>query len=151
MDPLSIVSASAGILGACIKSATAIHDFISNTKNVDGTIQSLHHDVTSLQAILENICGVLKYPNAKEAITRSCEEYSGNLWSQTKKVLDTCEVTLSRLDKIFEKLGKMKKGTILQPWRQIQFQLKAGEIEVHQQHIRSQRGMLQVILASVTL
>jgi hypothetical protein len=54
MDPLCIVSASAGLILSCGKASLLLHNFISDAKIVVTTIQSLLNDVTSLEQLLTN-------------------------------------------------------------------------------------------------
>ena len=74
MDQLCILSASAGLILSCGKASLLLHNFISDAKTVDTTIQSLINDVTSLKQLLTNVKIVFARPEIDFAVTHNVEQ-----------------------------------------------------------------------------
>lgn len=60
MDPLSIASGAVGIGATCYQVAAAIHEYVSEVKDVDNVVSQLGQDMDILSKALNNVHSALK-------------------------------------------------------------------------------------------
>jgi hypothetical protein len=150
MDPLSITTAVAALVGACSK-LTNLLGVINQSKSVDTSIKSLGIEINSLSQVLGNI-GVSFGDSAIAAATLEPQTgHEAQHWRNVKQSMEDCDCTLKMLEPILKSVKQSESRIFSALRKQIKLEDKAGEIALLKQQIASYRQAMQLSLQLITV
>jgi hypothetical protein len=103
-QPLSIVTASAGLVVTCLKLSGYIDGAISKLKLADASVRVIGIEIDSLSKVLDTIMDSFRNSAMAEAALQ--QEAGYQHWKNVKRSLKDCGATLKRLEEIFETLNQ---------------------------------------------
>lgn len=151
MDPISIASASAGLLRLCVNIGAQVFTFIKKAHTVDDAIVTLRLEIDSLSQILGSIKLSFDDPLLTAAVLNSRARHERRHWDNVQRAMTDCERTLNRLNTILESVTQCEGQFLINARRQIRLDTKSGEILFLKEQISSCRMMLQLSMQLITV
>jgi Fungal N-terminal domain of STAND proteins len=152
MDPISIVTASASLVGACAKVSSYIYTFISKAQTVDTAVRVLDIEINSLSQVLGSIATSFSDPLIAREALDSQTGHEGQYWQTVKKSMDDCNGTLAHLTQILEKVGRSDAGNFFRRTnKQVKLSLNAQEIDLLKQKVTAYRRTMQLALQMIAV
>jgi hypothetical protein len=146
MDPLSILSATAAALSACVTASNVLSSAISQVKTVDKRLLQLQTEVKSLNGFLNSLHKSLQDPKLKKASLDTQTGQVGEYWRNVKLALEVCKGPLHRLEEIVRRVEGSSSGSKrTQPARAIRLNFSSAEITELRQDV--QMGMSSIMIA----
>jgi len=151
VDPISIATAAAGLVGVCVKLSGQLYTFVSKVRNVDESIQTLQFEINSLSLALGSIKLSFEDPLLAEAISNSQARHERRHWQNVRHSLDHCLNTLTRLDGILGNVENCEGQFLVNVRKRIRLDMKSGEMLLLKEQIASCRRTLQLSLQLITV
>jgi len=152
MDPLSIAVSSASLLASCAKVSGVIYTAINKIQNVDGTIQTLAIEISSLSQVLASLTTTLKDPLLTRSVFSSQTKHEIQHWENVKQCMDDCKDTLSNLERLVESCGNSgKTGWFASSKKFVRLSMNSEAISQSQMKITSYTRTLQLSLQLITV
>lgn len=148
MDPLSITIGVLTLLGACIKTGTALKDFYDGAGIADTKVRGLLTDAESFTQVLRLMKDTLEQENIQSSLQST--GHIGNHWNNLSTSIRDGQNTLLQLQETIEKVNKSV-SLLDGPRKHLRLKGATDEIAVFQQQIRSYRDTLQLSLQTVIL
>lgn len=151
LETLSLAATTAQLVTDCLTVSRYITSFIQNAHATDLTIQSLGVEVDSLSQVLDAINKSFADTTLTTAALESQKGHEGEHWRNVKQSMQDCRQTLNRLQVILKNLHKNETQFRRRVRKQVNLDLKGGEITMLKQQISSYRQAMQVSLQVITL
>jgi hypothetical protein len=151
MNPVTIVSASAGLLRLCANIGAQIFTFIRKARTVDDAIVTLRLEVDSLSQAISSIKQSFDDPLLTATVLNSQARHERRHWQNVQRAMTDGERTLNRLNTILESVTQCEGQFLVNATRQIRLDTKSGEILLLKEQIASCRMMLQLSLQLITV
>jgi hypothetical protein len=151
MDPISIGTAVAGLVGVCVRLSGQLYPFVSRVRTVDESIQTLKFEIDSLSAALGSIKISFEDPLLAEAIVNTQARHEKRHWQNVRHSLDHCSNTLTRLEAILADVESCEGQFLVNVRRRIRLDMKSGEMVLLKEQIASCRRTLQLSLQLITV
>ena len=146
IEPLSIVTAAASLIGTC----TRIYTFINNTRNVDIVLRALGDEIKSLSRVLNSMAQMFNHPTLANITLRTGLE--ARHWRNVIRLLVDCRSTLEHLEDVLKNIRRPDLFRFLgRLGRQIRLDTQSVNIAVLNQQIRSYREIMQVSLQLLSM
>jgi Fungal N-terminal domain of STAND proteins len=151
MDPISIVSASAGLVVTCYKLTSAIYSFVDKTQTVDTAVRVLGIEIESLSHVLRSISTSFSDPSLAKAAVSTQTGHEAQHWENVERSMRDCKDTLERLQQVLENVNKGDSGFLWRPKKAIKLNMKAERIALLKQEIAAYRHTMQLSLQLITV
>lgn len=141
MEPLSIVTASGGLLRLC----TTILTYAQKVRTVDDAVRALEIEINEFSKTINSFTMSLTGPFRNRAASNPSTGYEAQHWKNIEKSLNDCKVPLERLVVILKDIqidDRFLKG----PRTLIRLEGKSLEITALKQEIEAYRKTLQFSL-----
>ncbi len=148
MDPLTITSGVAALIGVGVKVGFTLKDVYDGTQIVDAKGRALGHEVESLVQVLEFMRATLEEKKMQDAFQST--GHIGNHWKNIAACIEDGQRTLEQLQAVLEKVDKTV--VVLDSARK-HFRIKfaADEIAMYHGQIRSYKDTMQLSIQTVIL
>lgn len=144
MDPLTIAGTAAGIGKLVYSCSTGLSSFISQSKDVDLTVQALYGETNMLGESAAAVETILARPGL-EAFQ------DAELWPKAQACLDACSVSLRRLHKSFRGLDEKNNTVLAKGYAQVKLDMKKEDIRKMREQLQSHRLALLTISAMINV
>ena len=152
MDPFTIATTAASIVGICAKLSNTIFIYIQNTLVVDTAVDALRIEIDSLAHVLDTLGSSFKDASLAERALELQTGYEGEHWRHVKRSMDDCKVTLDNLQRILDRVNKVEvRGIMRRPIKKFKLDINSGDIELLKQHIAAYRRTMQLSLQLITV
>ena len=151
MDPLSILTAVAGLGTALFQVSNAITTFVKDIKEVDGVLESMRADIRTLSGILDTFKDVYEEAMAQPAF--ESVKGSGMLRDSMMASLQDCQETVAEIQKIIEAVMNSSEARrfFKQSVRQLRLNKKQVDIDKVQTRLQTHKINLQMSLQMLNL
>ena len=129
-----------------LQSGTALYQFVGDTKNVNGQIANLRHELLSLNEACMLVRGQLESLAKHYNFSDEDGDEGVSVWSSIENKLKSCNKTLGTLDKALEGFHRGGSNFLTQGVRQFKLNLKQDQIIAMKGRIQSHTSALQVCL-----
>jgi hypothetical protein len=148
MDPLSIASGIAGLLGVCYQVGPVLMNFYCAVEIVDTKINGLQGTVENFVQVLTLMKVTLKRDEIQTSFHAT--GHISNHWNHLSSTIKDGQETLSQLWDLLE--GVNRRTSVLSGTRKhARLQRAAEEIGMYQQQIQCYKDTLQLSLQAVTV
>lgn len=151
MDPFSIATASAGLVGTCVKLSGYVYTFINKTQNVDTAVRVLGIEIDSLSQVLGAISTSFSDPSLANDALKSQTGHEAQHWQNVRRSMDDCKETLVKLERILEKVSKAGSGFLGRSKTTIKLDMNSTEILLLKQQIGAYRQTMQLSLQMISV
>ncbi|RYP47112.1 hypothetical protein DL768_006786 [Monosporascus sp. mg162] len=148
MDPLSITASAITLIGAASTITIPLYGFLKSHRNVDSRITGLCDELARLESFLEEVDRTLK-----GCQSASLAFVDDDLWRQSELALVDCQVTLTDLAALVEKI-KRKAGTKGFGWRTrvvLDLSIHGSDLTTFRDKIHKSNWALQTMLQTITV
>ena len=151
MDPLSILTAVAGLATALFQVTNTITTFVKDTKEVDEVLESMRADISALSGILDIFKIVYEEAMAQPAFESA--KGSGMLRDSTLASLQDCQETVAEIEKIIEAVidSSEARRFFKQSVRRLRLNKKQVDIDKVQTRLQTHKVNLQMSLQMLNL
>lgn len=153
MDPLSIATATVGLVTFCGQSITILLKFVGDTKSVNRTIQLFSNEIANLKRVLESVSLSLQDPRLLSLETGTGHE--AQHYQDVVQCLRDCYTCMERLVKILHMLQSNDRNIFYRVKKQLRLNIESGEMSILRRQILSYTQTmhisLQMLLLSVSL
>ena len=151
MDPLSILTAVAGLGTALFQVSNVITTFVKDVKEVDGVLESMRADIWTLSGILDTFKNVYEEATAQPVF--ESVKGSGMLRDSMMASLQDCEETVAEIQKIIEAVANSSEARrfFKQSVRQLRLNKKQVDIDKVQTRLQTHKINLQMSLQMLNL
>ena len=151
MDPMSIiggVASVAQVAATCAKAIQVVARFVSDSKNVDSTLNDFHNEIVDLSTTLDMIENAELHLKAE----RQQPDFEHEHWGYIGILRQRCRGTLLQLYDMLCKVEKANRpGFVRKQVTQAMLDLKLPAISALRAHINSYKQTLQISLQTITL
>jgi len=148
MDPISIATASVGLVSACVR----LSGYIKKTQTVDTVVRVLDIEITSLSQVLGSIAMSFSDSLVASVALEAQTGHEGQYWKTVKRSMDDCKGTLATLEQILQKVGKSEAGNFFRrSSKQIKLSMHLPEIDVLKQQVAAYRQAMQIALQMISV
>ncbi|RYP34024.1 hypothetical protein DL767_004466 [Monosporascus sp. MG133] len=148
MDPLSITASAITLIGAASTLATPLYGFLKSHRNVDSRITGLCDELARLECFLGEVDRTLKGCQSPNLAL-----VDDDLWRQSELALIDCQVTLTDLTALVEKI-KAKAGKKGFGWRTrvvLDLSIHGSDLTTFRDKIYKSNWALQTMLQTITV
>jgi hypothetical protein len=146
IDPITIATASANLVGTCSKLGV----YIRKIQSIDTSIRVLEIEVSTLSNVLGRIATCFSDLAVATVVLEQQTGHEVQYWDSVKTSMDDCQVTLHRLERIIEELGSGG-GFVLRSKRTAKLEQSMPEITLLKQQISAYRHSMQLSLQMINL
>lgn len=151
MDPISIGTAAAGLVGICVKLSGQLFTFVRRVRMVDESIKTLQFEIESLSSALSSIKLSFDDPLLAEAIVNTQARHERRHWQNVRQSLDHCLNTLTRLETILDDVESCEGQFLVGARRRVRMDMRSAEMVLLKEQIASCRRTLQLSLQLITV
>jgi hypothetical protein len=153
MDPLSIATASAHIIGTCATLSKSIYKFISKTKTVDTAIRVLDVEISTLSQTLGSIASSFSSSAIAGMVLESQTGYEAQYWVNVKQSMDDCGKTLEELERVLKKVKVVGDGGgfLTRAKKQIRLDFDERTISLLKDQVAAYRQTMQLSLQVINV
>jgi hypothetical protein len=151
IDPISIASASAALVGACGKISQYISVLLNKVESVDTGLRVLKIEIDALGGVLGNISVKFSDPSTASTTLQPLTGYEEEYWRHVKRSMDDCGVTLRTLEDVLRSIKQSERPFMRRATIQNRLQQKSGEIEVLKQQISAYHKTMELSLHLITV
>jgi hypothetical protein len=150
MDPITIITASTGLIRLCVTTAGYIFTFVTNARRVDTAITTLGVEVNSLSQVLSSINDSLNDTTLANAAFSSQTGHEAQHWRNVQRSMDNCKNTLENLIRVLENVRRSNGSLLSRARSQISLGISSAEIASLKQQIANYRQTMQLSLQMIT-
>ena len=149
MDPLSITTAAAGLVGVCGKVLEYVWMYAKSCQDVDHNVEVLAIEVEQLKGVLSSLATTFDPTSALESQTG----YEGEHWRNVRRSMEDCKTTLRQLEGVLERINKEEHRKFIprMSMKKYKLDMSQGEIDSHRRQIASYRQTMQLSLQLITV
>lgn len=152
MDPFTIATTAASIVGACAKLSNTIFTYIQNTLVIDTAVDALRIEVDSLAHVLDTLGSSFKDASLAGTALELQTGHEGEHWKHVKRSMDDCKVTLENFQRMLDRVNKVElRGIMRRSIKKVKLDLKSGDIDLLKQQIAAYRRTMQLSLQLITV
>jgi hypothetical protein len=154
MDPITIVSTSAALAVSCVKLSGYIYTIVDKVRTVDNAVRVLGVEIESLSHVLRAISTSFDDQSLAKGALSAQTGHEVQHWENVQRSMGDCKETLTRLERVFEKLNKgdSLSGFLWRPSKKtIKFNMKAETISLLKQEIECYRQTMQLSLQLISV
>ena len=96
MDPFTIATTAASIVGVCAKVSNTILTYIQKTLAIDTAVDALRIEIDSLAHVLDTLSSSFKDASLAGTALELQTGHEGEHWRHVKRSMDDCKVTLEK-------------------------------------------------------
>ena len=151
IDPTSIASASAALVGACGKISQYIYTFLNKMNPVDTVIPVLKIEIDALAGVLGSIS--VKFSDTSTATTalQSLTGYEEEYWRHVKRSMTDCGMTLRTLEEVLRSIKQADRPFMRRTTVQMRLEQKSIEVELLKQQISFYHKTMELSLHLITV
>lgn len=146
MDPASIAGLLLQVSQLALQSGTALYQFVTDAKNVNGHIEGLRQELLSLAHACDLVHGQLQSLAKHYRFCAEDDAEGASVWSSIENKLASCNTTLRTLERALAGFSHAGSNFVTQGLRQFKLNLKQDEIIAMKGQIQSHTSALQVCL-----
>ena len=152
MDPFTIATTAASIVGVCAKVSSTIITYIQNTLVIDTTVDALRIEIDSLAHVLDTLGSSFKDASLAGTALESQTGHEGEHWRHVKRSMDDCKATLEKFQRILDRVNKVEvRGIMRRSIKKVKLDMKSGDIDLLKQQIAAYRRTMQLSLQLITV
>ena len=126
---------------------TTLSSFVDATTKIDGSVKSLHDELTGLSSVVDAVSSSLRSPRVQDIIESdvSCE-----LRTSINQSLESCRATVQKLEDVLKSATKNGHSS-MQPNVQVQLNTDEGTIKTIRAQIHTHHMNLSMSLVMIDL
>lgn len=151
IDPTSVASAAAVLVGACGRVSRYIYNFLNKVEHEDTALRVLKIEIDSLSGVLGSIS--VKFSDTSTASTalQSFTGYEEEYWGNVKRSMNDCETTLRTLEQLLRSVKQGGIGLARRATIQVRLEQRWEEIGLLKQHIAAYHKTMDMSLQLITV